>query len=151
MIRPVTASDRETYLTLCREFYHSPAVLHPVAEQNFETTFDALMSGTPYAACYLLEVKGQAAGYALLAKTFSQEAGGETWWIEELYLRPEYRGHGLGTEFFAWLMKQEGVKRFRLEIEPDNTLAKKLYERVGFSSLGYEQMILETNRPQNEA
>ena len=36
------------------------------------------------------------AGYALLAKTFSQEAGGLVVWLDEMYVRPAYRSKGLG-------------------------------------------------------
>ena len=145
MIRPITREDRETYLTLCREFYHSPAVLHPVPEEYFAWTFDRMAEGSPFVKGYLLEQDGNIAGYALLAVTFSQEAGGEVLWIEELYLREECRGKGLGTELFAYLETQRpgAVTRFRLELEPDNLDARRLYEKVGFSELGYRQMVRE--------
>ncbi len=145
MIRPITREDRETYLTLCREFYHSPAVLHPVPEEYFARTFDRMAEGSPFVKGYLLERDGTIAGYALLAVTFSQEAGGEVIWIEELYLREEFRGKGLGTELFAYLEAQRpgAVTRFRLELEPDNLDARRLYEKMGFSELGYRQMVRE--------
>lgn len=143
MIRPITAEDRETYLALCREFYHSPAVLHPVPEEHFARTFDRIRTGSPFVKGYLLEQDGTAAGYALLAVTFSQEAGGEVWWIEELYLRPEFQGKGMGTELFSYLEEHRpgAVTRFRLELEPGNLDARRLYERLGFSTLGYGQMV----------
>lgn len=143
MIRPITAEDRETYLSLCREFYHSPAVLHPVPEEHFARTFDRMAAGSPFVKGYLLERDGTAAGYALLAVTFSQEAGGEVWWIEELYLRPEFQGKGMGTELFSYLEEHRPgtVTRFRLELEPENRDARRLYERLGFSALGYRQMV----------
>ena len=143
MIRPIAPEDRETYLALCREFYHSPAVLHPVPEEHFARTFDRMLAGSPFVKGYLLEQDGTAAGYALLAVTFSQEAGGEVWWIEELYLRPEFQGKGLGTELFRYLEthRPKTVTRFRLELEPDNRDARRLYERLGFSALGYGQMV----------
>lgn len=143
MIRPITSGDRETYLELCREFYHSPAVLHPVPEVHFARTFDRILTGSPFVKGYLLEQDGTAAGYALLAVTFSQEAGGEVLWIEELYLHPEFQGRGLGTELFRYLEthRPKTVARFRLELEPDNRDARRLYERLGFSELGYGQMV----------
>ena len=145
MIRPIVAEDRETYLTLCREFYHSDAVLHPVPEQHFERTFDVYMAGSPFVKAFMLEEEGCPAGYGLLAVTFSQEAGGECWWLEELYLRPEYQGRGLGGAFLRYVRENcpASVKRLRLELEPENRDARRLYERMGFRSLGYDQMVLE--------
>ena len=145
MIRPITPSDRQDYITMCREFYSGDAVLHPVPEEHFQRTFDALMENTPFAAAYIIEQDGVTAGYALLAKSFSQEAGGIVIWIEELYIRPEFQGHGLGTAFFRFLEAQNDgtVKRYRLEYEPDNVRGAALYRRLGFTPLGYGQMIKE--------
>lgn len=86
---------------------------------------------------------GKTAGYALLARSFSQEAGGMVTWIEELYIRPEFQGHGLGTAFFQFLEAQNDgtVKRYRLEYEPDNLRGAALYRRLGFTPLTYGQMI----------
>ena len=143
MIRPITSADRESYLAMCREFYSGDAVLHPVPEEYFQRTFDALMDHTPFAAAYLIEQDGETAGYALLAKSFSQEAGGIVIWIEELYIRPQFQGQGLGTAFFRFLEAQNDgtVKRHRLEYEPDNVRGAALYRRLGFTPLPYGQMI----------
>ncbi len=145
MIRPITRADRQCYLAMCKEFYSGDAVLHPVPEEYFQRTFDALMEHSPYAAAYIIEQDGETAGYALLAKSFSQEAGGIVVWIEELYIRPAFQGHGLGTAFFRFLEEQEGetVRRYRLEYEPDNIRGAALYRRLGFTPLAYGQMIKE--------
>ena len=69
----------------------------------FQRTFDVLMAGSPYAEGYIIEQDGKTAGYALLAKSFSQEAGGIVIWIEEIYILPEFQSRGLGTAFFRYL------------------------------------------------
>ena len=96
-------------------------------------------------AC-LLEQDGETAGYGLLSLKYSHEAGGLELWVEELYVRPAFRGHGLGHEFFAWLRglsAAEHIRRIRLETEPENERAAALYARMGFSPLGYCQMFRE--------
>ena len=145
MIRKLTSADEQLYKELTWEFYHSSAVLHPVPERNIEATFKELMRSDEYAECFILEKDGTVAGFALIAKTFSQEAGGMVHWIEELFIRDEFRGCGIGTEFMTEYEKTlpESVKRLRLEIEPDNELAAKLYKRLGYGFLGYSQMVKE--------
>ncbi len=143
MIRKLNLSDKELYFNFVREFYGSDAVLHNISEKNIEATFSELMRSDVYTECFILETDGAAAGYALIAKTFSQEAGGFTVWIEELYVLPQYRSKGLGGEFFSFLEKEYPVARYRLEVEPENERAVALYIRKGFDTLEYGQMIKE--------
>ena len=63
-------------------------------------------------------------------------------WVEELYVRPQYQGRGLGGAFFRFLEETYAgqAARIRLEVEPDNDGARRLYGRVGFEELPYMQM-----------
>ena len=141
MIRPIRQNDREHYLSMARAFYESDAVLAPVPLSHMEKTFELLMEGSPYAEAFILEKEGKTAGYALLARTWSQEAGGEVIWIEEIMVLPEYRGMGLGKEFFAFLEENfPDARRFRLEVEDENEGAVRLYRSLGFSWFDYKQM-----------
>lgn len=142
MIRQITAADKDEYCKMAREFYDSDAVLHPIPESHITTTFQQLMHESPYAEAYLFIENEKSVGYALLAKTFSQEAGGIVLWIEELYVRPAYRNLGYGSAFFAFLEKKckSETTRLRLEVEDENERAIALYERLGFRRLAYSQM-----------
>lgn len=140
-IRKITAADRELFLSLQRDFYNSDAVLHPVPDSYYINNFNELMRSDVYLCCYLFEVDGKNAGYALLSKSYSPEAGGTIIWIEELFVLPEFRSMGIGSRFFAFLEAELPSARYRLEIEPDNDGAKKLYKRQGYKILPYLQMI----------
>lgn len=145
MVRKIRETDREIYLEMVKKFYNSDAVLHNVNEQNFVNTFNELMRSDEYTECYFLETENTVAGYALLSKTFSQEAGGSVYWIEEIFVLPEFRSKGLGKEFFPFLNNRlpPNVKRLRLEVEKDNSRAAALYKRLGYKELAYEQMYKE--------
>ena len=108
MIRKLTQNDRQLYITMAKEFYHSDAVLHPIPDAHFERTADEALRSDTYAEIYLFEYEGETAGYGLTAKTFSQEAGGYVWWIEEVYIREQFRSRGLGREFFQYLERSKG-------------------------------------------
>lgn len=144
MIRKIIPADRETYLKMARDFYHSEAVLHPVPDEHYIRAFDEMMRSEDYLLGLIFEQEGRTAGYALLCKTWSQEAGGPVVWIDELYVLPEFRGKGLGKAFFAGLQEIAPAARYRLEIEPDNARAEKLYNAMGFETLGYKQLVKET-------
>jgi len=141
MIRRIRPSDREVYLKMAHDFYHSEAVLHPVPDENLYRSFNEMLRSDAYLTGLIFEKDGKIAGYALLCKTWSQEAGGKTVWIDELYVLPEFQGQGIGHEFFAELRAIEPAARYRLEIEPDNLRARKLYESMGFENLGYLQLV----------
>ncbi|PYG88789.1 acetyltransferase (GNAT) family protein [Ruminiclostridium sufflavum DSM 19573] len=145
MIRKIREEDKQFYLKMSKDFYSSDAVYRNIPEVFIMNTFDELMRSDNYLSGYIMEHENCTAGYALLARSFSQEAGGMVLWIDELYVMPQYRCCGLGHEFFSYL---EGnlcynVKRLRLEVEDSNEKAVSLYERMGFKNLPYSQMIKE--------
>ena len=144
MFRPITAADEAVYLQMAHDFYQSEAVDHVIPDSYLERTFQALISGSPFSACYLFEIDGETAGYALLALTWSKEAGGLTVWVDELYVLPRFRSHGLGRSFLASLptLYHDAV-RLRLEVEDRNVRAKSLYRQLGYEMLNYQQMICD--------
>jgi len=144
-LRFVTENDRADILKMMNDFYHTPGVLHEIPTINFEDTFDRLLSKEPYVNGYIIQFERKTAGYCLLSHTYSNEAGGLTVWIEEIYVQPEFRGHKLADKAIRELFKlyQDRVARFRLEVTADNKTAKKIYYRLGFKSLDYQQMFKE--------
>ena len=113
MIRKMTENDRELYIRMAEEFYSSDAVLHPVPHEYFERTADEALRSDAYAEIYLLEYEGRTAGYGLTARTFSQEAGGQVLWIEELSLSeamkrlPERENYIISLRFFEGKTQME--------------------------------------------
>ncbi len=150
MIRKITQKDRDVFLSMSEMFYSSPAVLHPVPASFHEETFCTLMRSDEYALGYLLEREGECAGYALLAKTYSREAGGMVLWLEELFVLPQFRSHGLGKEFFAFLEKyaeENHFARIRLETEEENVRAISLYKSLGYGEMEYRQLYKQLRDP----
>ena len=144
MIRRINENDRSVMLDMFDEFYHSPGVLHAVPKSHFERTLNEVYSGSPFIDCYIFEQDGKAAGYGQLSITYSNEAGGICVWLEEIYVRPAFQGNGLGSEFLNFVKTEyKNAARLRLEIEPDNDGARKLYKRMGFSELEYQSMIID--------
>lgn len=143
IIRKLEARDKEIYFSLASAFYSSDAVLHPVPIKNIENTFEELMKRDTYAECHICEEGGEPIGFLLVAKTFSQESGGIVTWIEELFLKEEYRGGGRGAEMVEYIERVFPASRFRLEAEPDNERAIRLYKRLGFKELPYVQYVKE--------
>lgn len=142
MLRPLRKEDRELYVTLSREFYSSEAVMRPIPDAHFARTFARIIAEDPMVGAFLLLHEGQPAGYALLAFTYSNEAGSLVVWVEEIYIRPAFQGKGLGKEFFEFLSENYADRpvRLRLEVEPDNEGAIRLYKRMGYQKMPYVSM-----------
>lgn len=142
IIRKITQDDKSVFIEMSREFYSSSAVLNNIDDAFHFNTFEELMRSDVYLECYIFETdKGEIAGYALLDKMFSHEVGGILVWVEELYVRPDFQGRGIGGAFFAYLEKNVPAARYRLETEPENEGARALYKRKGYRELEYLQMV----------
>lgn len=143
MFRKAIENDKEFLFEMFDEFYASDAVLHPIDRSYYQNTFDEIIESDVYLEVYIIECGGQSVGYAMISKSFSPEAGGRIIWIEEIFIKEEYRSKGLGREFFAFLETKykDCIKRLRLEAEPGNKKAIKLYSSLGFKPLNYMQYI----------
>lgn len=141
-IRNFVETDRDVYMEMAADFYDGDSTLFPIAQKNLQDTFQAILNDEPSVRGVILEQDGQPAGYALLVRYWSCEAGGEVILLDEVYVSPAFRGHGLGSQFMEWMLREYAhAKRFRLEICPKNPRVRALYARYGFQPLDYMQMI----------
>jgi GNAT superfamily N-acetyltransferase len=79
------------------EYEHLEAAMR-ATEDDFRAH---LFGPQPIASAILAEVEGVAAGFALYFPTFSTFRGRAGIWLEDLYVRPEYRGRGIGKALIA--------------------------------------------------
>lgn len=73
-------------------------------------------------------------------QSFSTEFGKPCIWIEDLYIYEEYRGKGIGTDFFAYIEKKYPNSVIRLEVEEENQNAINVYKKCGYDFLPYQEM-----------
>lgn len=139
-IRKMTAEDKPQVLEMMRVFYRSDAVWTNGSEEIFQADIDNCVGESPYLEGYILENARGVMGYAMIAKSFSTEFGKMCIWIEDLYLKEEFRGQGMGQRFFAYITSAYPGCLFRLEVEEENHRAIHVYEKCGFTKLPYVEM-----------
>ena len=139
-IRKMTNQDRDSVIEMMRIFYASPAVLSNGSEKIFESDVEHCVNDSPYLEGYVFEDAGEIQGYAMVAKSFSTEFGKQCIWIEDLYIKDDYRGLGLGGSFLKYIETKYQDAIFRLEAEAENERALKVYEKSGYEVLPYMQL-----------
>lgn len=144
-IRKMTESDREAVVNMMRTFYHSPAVWTNGSEEIYHNDITACVGDSPYAEGFIFENENGICGYGMIAKSFSTEFGKPCIWIEDLYLKEEYRGKGISSSFFVYLEEKFPNTIMRLEVEEDNTRAVAVYKKNGYETLPYMEMKKETD------
>lgn len=133
-------SDKNMVLAMMRVFYASPAVLSNGSEEIFLSDIENCVNECPFLEGYIFEKEGDILGYAMVAKSFSTEFGKPCMWIEDLYLKPEYRGIGIGSKFFSFIEMKYPNCILRLEVEEENARAIKVYSKCGYEVLPYMEM-----------
>ena len=143
--RDITPEDHDIILPMVRDFYQTDAVLHPVDDPILERTFrDAADASEPLLRGVLICWDGQPAGHLYITLCYSAEVGGRCVFLEEIYLLPQFRGKGLGTQALEWFREQyASARRLRLEVNRENEGAIRLYQRKGYHFLEYLQMVEE--------
>lgn len=139
-IRAMAAQDKNCVLEMMQVFYASPAVHSNGSEEIFLIDIENCVCKNPYLEGYIFEHSGNIQGYAMVAKSFSTEFGKPCIWIEDLYIKDEYRGLGIGRRFMEYITDKYPACIFRLEVEKENGRAVRLYEKCGFTVLPYMEM-----------
>ncbi len=140
-IRNICESDREEITNMMAVFYASAAVHTNGSMEIFTADIDAAISSIPYLEGYIIEENGSTAGFSFVAKSFSTEFGKPCIWIEDIYIKDEYRGKGFGTSFMKFIIDKYPNAVIRLEAEKENERAVHVYEKCGFEVIPYMEMI----------
>ena len=140
IIRIMEEKDRACVIEMMRVFYTSPAVLSNGSDEIFKADFDNCVSECPYLEGYIFEDAGNIQGYSMVAKSFSTEFGKPCIWIEDLYIKNEYRGQGIGSKFLRFIEKKYHDAVFRLEAEEENERAVAVYKKCGYEVLPYLEL-----------
>ena len=139
-VRPMNEKDKPELMEIMRDFYSSPAVYTNGSDEIFSSDIDACIGENPFLEGFIAEVGGEISGYTMVAKSFSTEFGKTCIWIEDLYIKEEFRTQGLGKALIDFVLERYHDCIFRLEVEEENERAIALYKKCGFSVLPYMEM-----------
>jgi GNAT superfamily N-acetyltransferase len=134
-IRPATANDIPVILDFIREL----AEYEREPQAAVATNEDLLRDGfTPNVApkfrVVVAEWEGRSAGFALFFYNYSTWQGRPGLYLEDLFVRPLFRGKGIGKALLLHLAKiavKENCGRFQWQVLDWNTPALDFYKSLG--------------------
>ena len=139
-VRPATHDDIEFLVRGNKEMAHET--------ENLALDIDRLRRGVhavfddPSRGFYLIaEINSTRAGQMMITYEWSDWRNGAFWWIQSVYVRPEFRRLGVYTRLYRYVRslaaKSGSVCGFRLYVERDNRRAQKTYRRAGMHLTHY--------------
>ena len=132
-IRSATESDVPLILEFIRELAVYEKLLDRV-EANEARLREALFGTTPVASCVLAYQAELPVAFALYYFTYSTFAGLPGLYLEDLFVKPDFRGQGLGhalLQHLAKLAKDRGCWRIEWAVLHWNQSAIRFYEKLG--------------------
>jgi GNAT superfamily N-acetyltransferase len=99
-----------------------------------------LLATKAYGIFWLIEVDGPSIGFLVLTLGFSLEFHGRTAFVDEFYMRPEFRRQGFGRKALHQMAEycaRHGIRAVQLEVEHANPRVHRLYKREGFEDRGF--------------
>jgi ribosomal protein S18 acetylase RimI-like enzyme len=133
-LMPLLARLRTDDPTLCGAPFDAPAARAAVAR---------LIESEHAGRVWLIRTGDETIGYLVLTFSYSLEFGGRTALIDELWISPDHRGRGIGSQALAFAEREARAADARglfLEVSPDNAGAERLYARAGFAGREFRLM-----------
>jgi GNAT superfamily N-acetyltransferase len=131
-IRPATAADAATIASLVRELADYEKLLHE-ARATAEDFVRELTAANPVIRVLLAEYDGEPAGFALYFFNFSTFVGRPGLYLEDLFVRPAVRQHGIGRALLralARIARDRGCGRMEWAVLDWNEPALKFYKSL---------------------
>jgi GNAT superfamily N-acetyltransferase len=132
-IRPATEADGAAWLELVDGLADYEKLARPTAEARERLLADAF-GPRPRIQVYLAELYGAAAGYAITFESYSSFLALPTLFLEDLFVLPDARKHGVGRRMFRFLAGEavrRGCGRMEWVVLDWNQLAIDFYDRLG--------------------
>ena len=136
-LRSAKPSDTGVIYALIRELAVYEELLH-VVDATEDMIGDALFGVAPRAFCELAEWNGQVAGFSLWFYNFSTFRGRHGIYLEDLFVRLEFRGKGLGKALIVSLARRcvaEDLARFDWSVLDWNSPSIAFYKALGATML----------------
>jgi GNAT superfamily N-acetyltransferase len=132
-IRPARQEEVGIVLQLIHDlavYEKAPNEVEATEKELLETIF----SSDPKVFCDLVEVDGEIAGMAIWFLNYSTWQGKHGIYLEDLFIKPEFRGRGYGKALLKHLAKvcdEKGYGRFQWWVLDWNTPAIEFYRSLG--------------------
>ncbi|MBS0582186.1 MAG: GNAT family N-acetyltransferase [Proteobacteria bacterium] len=132
-IRPAIAGDAAHIHALICELADYEKLRHEVDATAGDIGRD-LFGPNPRVFAEIAEWNGEVAGFSLWFYNYSTFRGRHGLFLEDVYVRPPFRGHGIGKALIVNLARRcvaEGLARFQWSVLDWNTPAIEFYESLG--------------------
>jgi len=104
----------------------------------------ALLSDARHGRYFVAVVKGIVIGQIMHTREWSDWRNGEIWWLQSVYVVPEYRNRGVFRALYQHVeclaLNSTDVIGLRLYVETHNNRAQNAYLQLGFKDASYTVM-----------
>lgn len=132
-IRPATPDDTSLILSLIRELAEFEKLL-PEVKATEESLRETLFGPSAVPEVLVAEADGQGVGFALFFSSYSTFLAKPGIYLEDLYVKPSFRSHGIGLRLLREIAKialERGCGRFEWSVLDWNENALRFYRRLG--------------------
>ena len=132
-ISPAAAADVPLILSLINELAEYEKLSHESVATE-AAIHEALFASRPHAEAVIARYEGEGVGFALFFHNFSTFLGKPGLYLEDLFVRPAFRGRAIGKSLLSYLAAlavERGCGRFQWQVLDWNRPSRDFYESLG--------------------
>lgn len=126
--KPLKITDISIITQMMQEFYAIDN--YPMELEVAKNLFHEFISNEHLGKSWLIYAENEIVGYSILTYVFSFEYGGKIAFLDELFIKKNARGKGIGKQAIRFIQSEVAnlsLKLLYLEVEQHNENAQNLY------------------------
>jgi GNAT superfamily N-acetyltransferase len=147
-MRKASLADVDQLVTMMAEFYSdSPYTLNP---RRATEAFRSLLADERLGRVWFIQAGFTDVGYVVVTFCYTMTYGGMSAVVDDFYIRPAFRGVGLGKAAMAEVRTfcaRHGIRSMHVETGRDNAPALAVYRHAGFEDTDHAHLSLALAEP----
>jgi GNAT superfamily N-acetyltransferase len=148
---PADAADRKQIINLLHHYFSDHQL--PATDDRIAVIVDGILGHPEHGFFHVARASSMVVGLACVHYNWTLEHYGKSAWLDDLFVRPDYRHRGVGKQLMLAAIeraRRAGCHAIDFEVDEQNEWAGELARAEGFTVVDRDHWVLDLIRTRRQ-